>query len=345
MYYLPTNAICKLHLSELHLYGAKRLGMRSSNLLVASTNGENSTQEVSTGEKRYELTNHLGNVLAVVSGNKATDGSAQILSLTDYYPFGMEMDGRKYSKLTADGGYRYGFNGYEKEFDLANDVYTTDYRLLDTRIGRWLSVDPLADKYAGMSPYNYCAGNPVLMMDPDGRDGYECTYTNTKGEETVGYVWIDNKSDKEFAFEITPEMSKRWNEPTTIDNVGSYKFLRITDDREKWNEATTIRKANIAGLSVLCPNINKEDIENDVRLYKEDNPLFTKESKLNNGDKYISGWEGAYNSETNAYDSFQSKEILETGFSLKFYNTKGGQKDVNSLGIIRSCLNFSKIFC
>ena len=118
MYYLPTNAICKLHLSEQHLYGAKRLGMRNSNLLVASTNGGNSTQEEIKGEKRYELTNHLGNVLAVVSGEKK-DGSAQILSLTDYYPFGMEMDGRKYVKLTADGTYRYGFTGHEKEFDLS----------------------------------------------------------------------------------------------------------------------------------------------------------------------------------------------------------------------------------
>ncbi len=70
MYYLPTNAICKLHLSEQHLYGAKRLGMRSSNLLVASTKGDNINPENNSGEKRYELTNHLGNVLAVVSGNK-----------------------------------------------------------------------------------------------------------------------------------------------------------------------------------------------------------------------------------------------------------------------------------
>ena len=34
----------------------------------------------------------------------------------------------------------------------------------------WLSVDPMADKYPGMSPYNYCAGNPVKWVDPDGRD-------------------------------------------------------------------------------------------------------------------------------------------------------------------------------
>ena len=32
----------------------------------------------------------------------------------------------------------------------------------------WLSVDPLFEKYAGISPYNYCMGNLVKLVDPDG---------------------------------------------------------------------------------------------------------------------------------------------------------------------------------
>jgi hypothetical protein len=34
----------------------------------------------------------------------------------------------------------------------------------------WLSVDPMSDKYPSMSPYNYCANNPVMLVDPDGRE-------------------------------------------------------------------------------------------------------------------------------------------------------------------------------
>ena len=37
----------------------------------------------------------------------------------------------------------------------------------------WLSVDPMADKYPSISPYAYCAWNPVKLVDPDGRDWYQ----------------------------------------------------------------------------------------------------------------------------------------------------------------------------
>ena len=80
--------------------------------------------------------------------------------------FGMTMPGRSYNAHTS----RHGFTGHEKESDLAEGIYTTEYRLYDARVGRWLSVDPLFEKYVGMSPYNYCMLNPVMMVDPDGRE-------------------------------------------------------------------------------------------------------------------------------------------------------------------------------
>ncbi len=57
----------------------------------------------------------------------------------------------------------------------------------------WLSVDPLADKYPSLSPYNYCAWNPVKLVDPDGNDWYE--YTDKKTNKTE-IKWTDCHSQK-----------------------------------------------------------------------------------------------------------------------------------------------------
>ena len=147
-------------LTEQHLYGASRLGMRKRDLALNTGNASE------TPATYYELTNHLGNVMAVISDEASTTDKPTIVSFSDYYPFGMTEPGRSWNA----GDYRFGYTGHEKEEDLASGVYTTEYRLLDTRLGRWLCVDPLYMKYPGMSSYNYCGGNPLVLVDNDGRE-------------------------------------------------------------------------------------------------------------------------------------------------------------------------------
>jgi len=76
------------------------------------------------------------------------------------------MPGRQYS---ADD-YRYGFNGMEKDDEVkgAGNSYTSQYRLLDPRIGRWLTIDPASRELPWQSPYVSMDNSPVLYMDPDG---------------------------------------------------------------------------------------------------------------------------------------------------------------------------------
>ena len=124
------------------------------------------TPDAASPTIHYELTNHLGNVMAVITDEPAATETPTVESLTDYYPFGMTMPGRSYNAHT----YRHGFTGHEKESDLAEGIYTTDYRLYDARVGRWLSVDPLWVDNAGESPYLYCSGIPMTYFDPDGRE-------------------------------------------------------------------------------------------------------------------------------------------------------------------------------
>ncbi|MCQ2211997.1 MAG: RHS repeat-associated core domain-containing protein, partial [Paludibacteraceae bacterium] len=55
-----------------------------------------------------------------------------------------------------------------KELDSETGLYYYGARYLDPTSAVWLSVDPLFEKYVGMSPYGYCAGNPVRLIDPNG---------------------------------------------------------------------------------------------------------------------------------------------------------------------------------
>ena len=52
----------------------------------------------------------------------------------------------------------------------------------------WLSVDPMMDKYPALSPYNYCAWNPVKVVDPDGKDTLICYNSNTADQKTMNYA-------------------------------------------------------------------------------------------------------------------------------------------------------------
>ncbi|MCR5424713.1 MAG: hypothetical protein K6E93_08175, partial [Bacteroidales bacterium] len=61
------------------------------------------------------------------------------------------------------------FNGKEKDYESGFHYYGARYYWSELLTG-WLSIDPMSDKYPSMSPYNYCAWNPVMLVDPDGND-------------------------------------------------------------------------------------------------------------------------------------------------------------------------------
>src|SRR5690625_3213593 len=77
-------------------------------------------------------------------------------------------------RVCDDGGdrYRFGFNGMLKDNEWAGMGTHLDFgaRIYDSRVGRWLSVDPLASKYPGISTYAFVANSPMMFVDPDGRE-------------------------------------------------------------------------------------------------------------------------------------------------------------------------------
>ena len=90
------------------------------------------------------------------------------------------------------------FNGKEKDYESGFHYYGARYYWSEVLTG-WLSVDPMADKYPNISPYAYCAWNPVKLVDLDGRDIWEIDRKGNvtrKAESKKTTIYAVNKQGK-----------------------------------------------------------------------------------------------------------------------------------------------------
>jgi len=80
----------------------------------------------------------------------------------------MQLPGRKYS--IANTNYRYGFNGKENDNEVKGEGNQQDYgmRIYDPRLVRFLSTDPLTQKFPALTPYQFASNNPIAGIDMDG---------------------------------------------------------------------------------------------------------------------------------------------------------------------------------
>ena len=119
---------------------------------------------------RFYHPDHLGSTTVV------TDLDGEVTQNVAYIPYGEVFVEQRNGTWNTP----YLFNA--KELDEETGLYYYGARYLDPTNVAWLSVDPLFEKYVGMTPYGYCAGNPVKLVDADGRkfDTSELSEEQTK---------------------------------------------------------------------------------------------------------------------------------------------------------------------
>ncbi|TCP27974.1 RHS repeat-associated protein [Tenacibaculum skagerrakense] len=74
------------------------------------------------------------------------------------------------SSLGNSTAQKLGYNGKELNEELGLNWNDFGWRNYDASLGRWMNIDPFAEKYYPVSPYNYVANSPIVATDPDGRD-------------------------------------------------------------------------------------------------------------------------------------------------------------------------------
>ncbi len=143
---------------------------------LLKTLGDYGSAQGTENEAYYYHSDHLG------SASWITDVSGLPLQHLQYLPYGEPFVNQR----TTGYSERFTFTGKERDEELRsirehdknekNNSEQTGYsyygaRFLDSDLGvMWLSVDPLSDKYPSTSPYMYCLGNPIKLVDPNGED-------------------------------------------------------------------------------------------------------------------------------------------------------------------------------
>lgn len=95
---------------------------------------------------------------------------SNILQYNEYYPFGLQTanswtrENTTGNNFLANGG---------TELNTTSSLYDLDYRNYDPILGRMNGVDPMADKYASLTPYNYSFNDPITFNDPSGADPWD----------------------------------------------------------------------------------------------------------------------------------------------------------------------------
>ena len=151
-------------------------------------------------------------------------------------------------------------NGKEKDWESGFHYYGARYYWSETLTG-WLSVDPMADKYPNISPYAYCAWNPVRLVDPDGKEAAPpdiWTRINPVISKKMFVGW-DLKISNCFTM-AQKQMGKK-------GVMGGYIKYKIYDEKEGANKKNTEKAVNYinqileAGNPVMVGVDNKDGFE------------------------------------------------------------------------------------
>ena len=161
------------------------------------------TGRISSSGVLYHVTDHLGSVRAVVNGN-----TGALIETSNYSIYGARSAGFM-SVTSSSPETRYRFTGKEDQSPAFGISYT-DFgaRHYSPNLRRWLVPDPLSEQYYDVSPYAYCAGDPVNLVDEDGRDFRKKRRFNTYTITAIYYV------NNQESYKSTSQGISFWNRRT-----------------------------------------------------------------------------------------------------------------------------------
>ncbi len=146
----------------------------------------------------------------------------------------MQEPGRTFS---SSSNYRYGFNGKESDNEIKGQGVEIDYgrRIYDTRIAKFLSLDPLQSKYPELTPFQFANNSPITNIDLDGLEEYHYSLTLDKQGKTQLRL-LSTKTENSHSFFgftwTTPIYVKRYK----VDYNGNSYYIGFAGSHGRGNE-------------------------------------------------------------------------------------------------------------
>ena len=296
---------------------------------------ENTDDGSSTYKVQHYLRDHLGSVRSVIDGDTGT-----VIETNDYYPFGKRIpvtnsvaEPVEATTQSATSPDRWLFSSKESQPFLNASIPLLDFgaRMYNPVIARWTASDPLSEKYYGISPYVYCLGNPISIIDPNGMDIWTM-------DEKGNVVWVKESDDHRLYY-----MN---NDGLLSDDYVSVSGRSILDDLTK-------TEAKVDGGAKASSHTSKTGINDIFKVFKFASDKTKVEWAVHrNGDTYTIGtghnsysassWEDYTKDKPNAtlhshpgINAIVDDETYSMGYGATQYDNDQNKvkRDINQNGI------------